>query len=159
MVASGLRINPANRNFTEANDNMAIQLRLGVAFAMTGALMLSGCSKSSTSPSPSSNTVTVNVVGSIGNQAFQPNPIPAPAGDTVVFKNSSTDTHHIVLDDGSADLGQLAPGATTSGVSVKNSNQVLFHCTIHPSMVGSVNGQNAPVPPPCVDPYGVMCGG
>jgi plastocyanin len=138
---------------------MRIQLGSGVALTIASALILSGCSKSSTtSPSPSSSTQVVTIVGSIGNQAYQPNPIHANAGDTVVFKNTSSDHHHIVLDDGSADLGDLAPGAITTSISVKNTNQVLFHCKIHPSMVGSVNGQNAPVPPPCVDPYGVACG-
>jgi len=29
-----------------------------------------------------------------------------------------------------------------------------FHCTLHSSMVGSINGANAPEPPPCNDPYG-----
>ena len=140
---------------------MGIQRRSRLAVAIISTVIIWGCSKSSTSPSPSSSskTVTVSVVGSIGNQAFAPNPIAAAAGDTLVFKNANDAMHHIVLDDGSADLGDLAPGATTSGLSVKNTNQLLFHCKIHPSMVGSVNGQNAPVPPPCVDPYGVMCGG
>jgi plastocyanin len=138
---------------------MGSQLRLGVAIAIASALILCACGgKSSTSTSPtSSTTVTVNIVGSIGNQAYKPNPIAAATGYTVVFKNNDTAVHHIVLDDGSADLGDLAPGATSNGFSVKNSNQLLFHCKNHPSMVGSVNGQTAPDPPPCPDPYGYGC--
>jgi plastocyanin len=134
-------------------------------------LALCGCgSQSSTPSSPSTtnnttntntntntNTVTANIVGSSGNQAFSPNPIAAPVGYTVVFKNNDSTTHHIVLDDGSADLGDLAPGATTSGFTVKTSSQLLFHCKIHSSMVGSLNGQMAPDPPPCSDPYGYGC--
>jgi hypothetical protein len=27
-----------------------------------------------------------------------------------------------------------------------------FHCTIHSSMVGSINGAEAPEPPPCTTP-------
>jgi len=138
---------------------MRIEFRSGVALAMAGALVLCSCGgTSSTSTSPTSaNTITVNIVGSAGNQAFKPNPIPAPAGSNVVFKNNNTAVHHIVLDDGSADLGDLAPGATSNSFTVKNNNPLLFHCKNHSSMVGSVNGQTAPEPPPCPDPYGYGC--
>jgi plastocyanin len=159
MMAFSLLYSGTHRsNFTEVRELMGIQLGSGVVLTIGSALFLCGCGKSSTSPSPSSNTATVNIVGSIGNQAYQPNPIPAAVGDKVVFKNNDSVVHHIVIDDGSADLGDVAPGATTTSVSVKSTSQQTFHCKIHPSMVGSVNGQNAPVPPPCVDPYGVACG-
>jgi plastocyanin len=137
---------------------MGIRLRLGLALAVTSALILSGCSKSSTSPSATPGTVTVNVVGVLGNQAFQPNPVAVAAGNMVVFKNTTSVTHHIVLDDGSADFGDLTAGATTTGFNVTNSKALTFHCKIHPSMVGSINGQTAPDSPPCSDPYGVNCG-
>ena len=58
------------------------------------------------------------------------------------------------MDDGSADLGDIAPGATSRGFTVRSGSALNFHCTLHPSMVGSINGANAPEPPPCNDPYG-----
>lgn len=135
----------------------------GTGVAVVGALALWGCGSSSgstggspTGPS-SGQTVTVSIVSSIGNGAYKPNPVSANAGDTVNFRNNDSATHHIVLDDGSADLGTIAPGATSAAVSVRSKDATKFHCTIHPSMVGSINGDQAPVPPPCNDPYGYGC--
>jgi plastocyanin len=138
----------------------------GAAFAMASALALWSCgggggtaspSAPSTPSGPSASTVTVAIVGSIGNSAYRPNPVSANAGDTVMFKNNDSAMHHIVLDDGSADLGEVMPGATSRGVTLRNANPTKYHCTVHPSMVGSINGQDAPMPPPCTDPYGYGC--
>jgi plastocyanin len=95
----------------------------------------------SPSPSPSpapSGQVTVDIVGSAGSQSFTPNPVTAAAGAAVAFKNDDSTIHHIVLDNGSADLGNVSPGQTTRSVTVSGSGVVGFHCTIHPSMVGTI---------------------
>ena len=140
----------------------------GGAFALACAVTVWSCAggggtsgSSPTAPaapsSPASQTVTVAIVGSIGNQAYRPNPVAASSGDTVMFRNNDAVLHHIVLDDGSADLGDVAPGAVSRGVTVRNANATRFHCTLHPSMVGSINGNTAPEPAPCPDPYGYGC--
>jgi plastocyanin len=140
----------------------------GGAFAFACAVVLWGCAggggtsgSTPTAPaapsSPASQTVTVAIIGSIGNQAYRPNPAAASSGDTVMFRNNDAAMHHIVLDDGSADLGEVAPGALSRGVTVRTANATRFHCTIHPSMVGSINGSQAPEPAPCADPYGYGC--
>lgn len=132
---------------------MRSSLFSGTAFALGGALLMWSCGGSSTSPAaPSSSTpptaasIVVSIGSSLTASAFNPNPVPASNGDTVAFKNNDATVHHIVMDDGSADLGELAPGATSKSVTVKGSGQ--FHCTIHSSMVGAING---PIPdaPPC----------
>jgi len=102
-------------------------------------------------------TVTVSIVSAVGNGAYRPNPVMANSGDTVVFRNNDATTHHIMMDDGSADLGEVAPGATSKGVTLRNANATRFHCSIHSSMVGSINGASAPEPAPCPDPYGYGC--
>jgi plastocyanin len=99
----------------------------------------------------------VSIVASIGNQAYRPNPVAANTGDTVMFRNNDASVHHIVMDDGSADLGDIQPGSNSRGFAVRNANATNFHCLNHPSMVGSINGQDAPMPPPCNDPYGYGC--
>src|SRR5439155_3699924 len=139
----------------------------GTCFAVAGALTLWSCGGGGTSSpapttptptsAPSAATVTVNIVGSIGNQAYRPNPVSANVGDTVMFRNTDSTMHHIVLNDGSADLGDIAPGATSRGVTLRNTTAANYHCTIHPSMVGSINGANAPDPAPFPDPYGDGC--
>ena len=109
-----------------------------------------------TSPSAGGTTVTANIVGAIGAAAYSPNPVSARAGDMVVFRNADAQVHHIVLDNGSADFGDLAPGATSRGLAISNANELRFHCTLHPSMVGTINGAVVP-DPPCVDQYGYAC--
>ncbi len=130
------------------------------ALAIVGATALGSCGDDSshggnspTTPSPGtggSGTVTINIVGTQGNKAFVPNPVQAAAGDTLMWKNSDTVTHHIVMDDGSVDIGDIVPGASrTSQLKGSGGN---YHCTIHTSMVGSINGATAPTPP-CPDIY------
>jgi plastocyanin len=66
----------------------------------------------------------------------------------VAFKNNdAVNTHHIVMDDGSADLGNIAPGQTSKAVTMKAGGGT-FHCANHPWMVGAVN-QPVPDQPPC----------
>jgi plastocyanin len=146
---------------------MKPSLLSGTGVAIAGALLLLSCggggSSSSAappaapSPAPTPSTVTVSIVSSSGNTAYKPNPVMANAGDTVVFRNNDATMHHVVLDDGSADLGEVAPGATSKGVTLKNANAARFHCTIHSSMVGTINEATAPPTPPCPDPYGYGC--
>jgi plastocyanin len=136
----------------------------GAGFALGAAIVMWSCgggSTPSTTPSPTPtpatptpSTVTVSIVGSAGNTAYRPNPVMANTGDQLLFKNNDTTMHHIVLDDGSADLGDLNPGASSRALTVRSGTvSYNFHCTIHSSMVGSINGANAPEPPPCPDPY------
>ena len=108
-------------------------------------------------PTVTPATVTVTIVSSVGNAAFQPNPVRANSGDTVMFRNTDSKMHHLVMDDGSGDLGDVSPGATSRGFTLRSANATRFHCTLHSSMVGSINGAAAPEPPPCLDPYGYGC--
>ena len=146
-------------------------------FAILGALALWNCgggggsstAASPTSPTPTASapaapstpaapaTVSVTIVSSSGNGAFQPNPVTAASGDTVVFRNNDSVMHHLVLDDGSGDLGDVMPGATSRGFTLRSANAANFHCTLHSTMVGSINGATAPETPACPDPYGYGC--
>jgi plastocyanin len=77
-----------------------------------------------------------------GNNAFSPNVVQAASGATIAWKNSTGDAHHIVMNDGTV-IGDIAPGATITSTA-KSGN---YHCTLHPTMVGSVNGAAAPPDP------------
>jgi plastocyanin len=154
---------------------MKQSLTPGAMMALAGALALWGCGGGGDSavatptsptppvaapapaPAPVASTVTVAIVASSGNAAFDPNPVRANTGDTVMFRNNDTVLHRLVMDDGSADLGDVAPGAVSRGVTLRSASATNFHCTLHSSMVGSINGASAPVPPPCNDPYGYGC--
>lgn len=102
-------------------------------------------------PAPSSGTVTVSIVGSAGTNAFVPNPVQVTAGGQVIWRNNDTTTHRIVMDDGSGDAGEIAPGATSRAITLRGAS-ANFHCTNHPTMVGSINGTLVSAPPPPPDP-------
>jgi plastocyanin len=97
-----------------------------------------GNSGNPTSPPPSgSNIVTVNVVAIDGAQSFSPNPATLPAGQMIVWHNVDNVTHHVVLDDGSVDTGNLPPGAYSQPMEVEAGGGP-YHCSIHPVMVGAI---------------------
>lgn len=117
-----------------------------LAFGCGGGGGGSSSTSSSTPASPSSSTaVTTTIVSSAGNGAFSPNPVQAAAGATMVWRNNTADLHHLVMDDGSAVIGDILPGASSAPMQSRSGN---YHCTNHPSMVGSINGAVAPTPPP-----------
>jgi plastocyanin len=132
---------------------MRSSLFSATAFALGGALFMWSCGSSSpaapsaSKPGTTGPTVTVTIANAVGAASFSPNPVPASSGDTVAFKNTDpTNTHHIVMDDGSADLGSIAPGQTSATITIKGGAN--FHCANHPWMVGAVN-QPVPDQPPC----------
>lgn len=142
---------------------MRFSLLKGATFAVAAAAAMWSCGGGSSytapsnttpspTPTPSANTVTVTIVGSSGNKAYNPNPVHVNVGDSLVFKNADSATHHVVMDDNSADMGLIAPGASSPAMTLKGSGGN-YHCTIHTSMVGSINGASAPEPPPCTSGY------
>jgi plastocyanin len=112
-----------------------------------------GTNGNPTTPTPSTpGVVTINVVAVNGAQSFSPNPATLPAGQMVVWHNVDTITHRVVLNDGSVDTGNLAPGASSRAMALAPVGGQ-YHCSIHPVMVGSVN-QNTPASTsPCQGAY------
>ena len=100
---------------------------------------------------PTTMQVLINIVGSFGATAFMPNPTTANMGDQIVFTNTDLVVHHIVLDDGT-DLGEVQPGQSSAPVALMTPTAT-HHCTIHPTMVGSINGDLPPAAPAPADPY------
>lgn len=110
-------------------------------------LIASGCSDSTDSGSPvaptpptpttSNGIVTINIVRDNGAQSFSPNPATLPAGQMVVWRNVDSITHRVVLNSGSLDTGDLAAGASSQPMSI-NTGSGPYHCSIHPSMVGTI---------------------
>ena len=87
-------------------------------------------------PAPASGVVTINVVSENGAQSFSPNPATLPADQMVVWHNIDRTTHRVRLNDGSLDTGDLAPGASSRPMSLNAAGG--YHCSIHPSMVGTI---------------------
>ena len=102
-------------------------------------------------PSPAAAVTTINIKGNSGAQSFSPNPGTVIEGNMVTWQNNDSQTHHIVLNDGSLDTGDIAPGKSSPALRLAV-NGARYHCTIHPTMVGSINS-SAGEPPPCSGDY------
>ncbi len=71
------------------------------------------------------------------NFAFTPDQISVPAGSvTLTVTNKDSTEHTFTLDDGSSDT-QLDPGSTQT-IDLDVTKTVGWHCTIHPSMTGTI---------------------
>ena len=99
-----------------------------------------GGSPGAPSPTPAPSTsgvVTINIVAENGALSFSPNPATLPAGQTVVWHNVDNQTHRVVLNNGGVDTGNLGPGASSQAMTI-NTGGASYHCSIHPSMVGTI---------------------
>jgi len=97
----------------------------------------------------SADTTIVTIVGQKGMSSFEPNPAPLAQGTLIVWRNTDSATHHIVMNDGSFDSGNIAPGGWSPVMRLGSSGR--YHCTIHPTMMfGSITwaAGETPVPPP-----------
>jgi plastocyanin len=96
--------------------------------------------------------MTINIVGTTGPDAFAPNPLQAAMGHTIVWTNHDATVHQIVLDDGTS-VGTIAPGQSSAPITV-SAAALTYRCTLHPSMVGTIQDPSvaSPIPMPEPDP-------
>jgi hypothetical protein len=97
------------------------------------------------------NLWTVGIVTSSGSQAFNPNPTIAAMGDILHWTNNDVLPHRLVIDDGTLSgqlIGIINPGETSQPITL-NMAYTTYHCTYHPSMVGTLGNlpAGAPAPP------------
>jgi plastocyanin len=102
-------------------------------------------------PAPSSAATTIEIVGERGAQSFSPSPASVDQGASFTWRNTDNKVHRIVMNDGSLDSGDIAPGAT-SPVLRLGTDGANYHCAIHPGMIGSIN-RSGGRPPDCVGLY------
>jgi plastocyanin len=115
---------------------------IGMALAIYLAASACGPAKASgpTAPTPpaTSHLVTIDIAEVNGPYSFFPSPATIQSRQIVVWRNWDTVTHHLVFDDGSIDTGALAPGTLSQPMSIGAAGNQSYHCTIHPTMVGTV---------------------
>jgi plastocyanin len=131
----------------------SIVSRVGViAIALTAVTACGGGGGSTPAPSTvgGSNPVTITISGQNGLQSFTPNPASA-GGQMVVFRNTDTVAHRVVLNDGTIDTGEIAPGATSRTVQMPSAG-TNYHCSLHAGMTGAVAGTTGDAPA-CEGPY------
>jgi plastocyanin len=132
--------------------------RARVFLSVVAAATLAGCGGDSNSPNPPSGggMLAANEVSIVlnaqnkGTGAFTPNPITislaSATGGAVKWINNDENTgiyggggttHNITADDGSSFIsGNIAPGATFQ--TTLTPGNYPYHCSIHPTMKGTV---------------------
>jgi plastocyanin len=96
----------------------------------------SGGGEGSTGPTAGGAVPGTAAIG-IADLAFEPSTLTIASGTTTItITNSDTVTHTFTLDDGSVDE-TIDPGGSVD-VSVDLTASTGFHCSIHPSMTGTL---------------------
>src|SRR2546425_4756688 len=86
----------------------------------------------STSTSAPAGAAIVTIMGQRNDQSFNPNPASIVQGGVVVWRNGDNTVHHIVMNDGSFDSGDIGAGATSKEMRLSSAGGQ-YHCTIHPT--------------------------
>ena len=80
-------------------------------------------------------TITINSMS--GAQSFSPDPGAVKVGQKVAWRNADGIAHTAT---GSGfDTGSIPPGATSAPITFSTAGDVAYHCSIHPSMVGTLS--------------------
>jgi plastocyanin len=119
---------------------------VAVALVIVGAIGINHKSNNSSSTSntssTSSNSNQTTTSGSVGikNMMFTPSQISVNKGATVTWTNDDNTTH-TVTDDlnnvGGPASGNIEPGSTYS-FTFNKTGSFQYHCSIHPSMRGTI---------------------
>ena len=131
---------------------------LAVAFAFVVLLSAAACSSnnSNSTGTPSSTTTGTTTTTTTGataaasivsgasvltTTAFSPNPITVKVGDSVKWTNNDTIVHTSTANNGQWNSGILNPGQSFTTPAFTTAGSFVYHCTIHPGMVGTVTVQ------------------
>jgi plastocyanin len=126
----------------------ALMLSSRLVLVSALALLASACGGySSSSPSPvqspgptgdPSTAITIPRGADIlGTRAFNPDELNVTAGATVTWTNTDAIAHTSTSDGSGWNSGNVAPGGQFS-TTFPNAGTFRYHCSIHPSMVGTV---------------------
>jgi plastocyanin len=123
-----------------------MQSILRIALSIAATLALAACSgngggAATTGPaaavcndSTGTTVVAATVAGRVWSQ-----PINAKVGDVITWTNSDDVPHKLATDDGSCTMGaNIAPSGGTASLVFTKAGTYAFHCTIHPSMKGTI---------------------
>jgi plastocyanin len=121
-----------------------------IAFSVMVSLaaLTSACGRASNpTPQPSPNPLgpgidaTVRIKGNLGGSSYVPSPLQLRVGQTVNWLNEDSIEHTATLQ-GVFDTGRISPTSAHSEngdqVTFRTAGTFTYHCTIHPSMVGTI---------------------
>ncbi len=87
------------------------------------------------------NTAALTQAVSIAGMAFTPQDLLVKVGTKITWTNNDGFAHHVLGNNGGPDSGILAAGASYS-YTYTTVGSFPYHCSIHPSMTGSVTMTN-----------------
>jgi plastocyanin len=107
---------------------LLLALAIGASGLLLGSLVASAAN------------ISAQIVNCAGTPpwCFSPKPIQITAGSTVTWTNGTAPTHTATSDTGAWNTGNIASGATSSAIAFPTAGTFTYHCSIHPSMTGSV---------------------
>jgi plastocyanin len=111
---------------------------------------------------PASAATQASIVDCSGQPGcFSPNPLTVPAGTSVTWRNNASLAHTATSDSGAWSTGVLAPGQTSSAITFSSPGSFTYHCSIHPSMHGTivVTAAASPTPTQAPTPRALASGG
>jgi len=83
---------------------------------------------------PADVTITIN--GQSGGMSFSPGPASVKVGQKVAWHNADSITH--TATGSSFDTGPIGGGQTSAPITFSAAGSVDYHCSIHPSMTGTL---------------------
>ncbi len=130
-----------------------IRRSLGILAVVAGIVTVVACNDNNTptapnpspsvspsaSPSPAAADVTITIKGMNKDRSYDPNPGSVKVGQSVSWTNSDKIAHTATGD--GWDTGQFAPGQTSAPIKFSTAGTFKYHCTIHPTMTGTLNVQ------------------
>ena len=133
---------------TSRNSRRNMKLAAVGLLLLASALLLLGCGSSAatttaggqatTTAGPGTTAAVGGAQVTLQNFAFSPASVTVKVGDTVTWTNKDSAGHTVASDDGTSFTSPTkATGATFSFTFTKTGTYA-YHCSIHPSMKGTV---------------------
>jgi plastocyanin len=70
--------------------------------------------------------------------AWSPAEITAKVGDVITWTNGDSVGHRVATDDGSCRMASNIRGGGSRSLRFTTAGEYAFHCTVHPSMTGTL---------------------
>ena len=74
-----------------------------------------------------------------GSRSFSPSPASVTAGQQIRWHNADSVAHTATQDGGGFDTGLIPSGGTSAPITLTASGTINYHCSFHPSMVGTLS--------------------
>ena len=103
-----------------------------------------GCSGDSPSsvmnPPPGGGAdVVITILGSNGGMSFSPASADVQVGQTVAWHNADSMAHTATQNGSGFNTGTISPGTTSAPMAMNAAGALGYHCSIHPTMMGTLN--------------------